>query len=108
MQTEQTLQALFFDYRAAEDCQRALRAIGLDVVQIRSHRSLSPGRDAQAPTAPTVEWGRFGYQPDLTDDKWTSAAQWDEAVEPWLLTALVPTEQASQARAVIARYGGQW
>lgn len=108
MAREVTLLATFTLPEDAETCRDALYRAGLDVVQVAPVAS-----GPRAPTEPAlVEWGRYGYQPDVLDDKWTAASSWDWANEGliggegWLLTAVVPEEAAAQARTIIRRYGG--
>ncbi|MCY0880280.1 MAG: hypothetical protein OWU84_15260 [Firmicutes bacterium] len=106
---EKNLLASFASLEAAKDCQAALRQAGFDVVQV--DRVNAPGGEA-LPHMPLVEWGRYGYQTDRLDDKWTSAAAWDDSDSglleggAWLLTAVVPAENAAEAHAIIARHGG--
>ncbi|MGC8487764.1 MAG: hypothetical protein ACP5QO_06030, partial [Clostridia bacterium] len=72
------------------------------------------GRNASSRQVPLVEWGRFGYQADSLDDKWTSAAAWDNMLnipganvgEAILLTAVVDDTRAAEARDIIRRLGG--
>jgi hypothetical protein len=103
---EVTVLASFTLPEDAEACQAALRRAGLDVVQVAP---LSSGPDGPTESA-LVEWGRYGYQPDVLDDKWTAASAWDHGGliwgQGWLLTAVVPDEAAERARDIIRRYGG--
>lgn len=105
MANEINILARFTFVERAEACQQALRANGFEVVQ------LDPiTLDAEEPY-PVAEWGRFGYQVDAIDDKWTLASAWDNATglifgEDWLLTAVVEASDAERARKLIRDYGG--
>ncbi len=104
MADEIKLLARFTFSEQAEACQQALRAQGFDVVQV----------DPIAPEAqpyPVAEWGRFGYQADAIDDKWTQVSSWDNSAglvfgESWLLSAVVEASDAEHARQLIRNYGG--
>lgn len=108
MSHEVNLLATFTLPENAHHCQDALRDLGFEIVQIDR---MSPG-PGMVNHAPLVEWGRYGYQPDTLDDKWTAASAWENeggliAGESWLLTAVVPDQDVDQARQTIERYGGQ-
>jgi len=106
---EQTLLAHFTFPEQAEKARDALVRAGLDVVRVDS-----PPMEARSRQVPLVEWGRYGYRPDGLDDKWTSAAAWDNLLnlpgadvgEGILLTAVVDEDRAEDARAIIKRFGG--
>lgn len=106
---EKNLLASFANLEAAKRCQHELRQQGFDVVQVDD---LTPKGDAALPHAPLVEWGRYGYQADRIDDKWTSPGSWTDShtglIEgaAWLLTAVVPAEEAARAAHIIEQYGG--
>ncbi|CAB1128738.1 conserved protein of unknown function [Candidatus Hydrogenisulfobacillus filiaventi] len=92
-------------------CEQALRGAGFDVVQVDYVPSTPP--DALN-HAPAVEWGRQGYQPEVLDDKWTAASAWDHQGPPglidgesYLLTAVVPEEDARRAETLIRQHGGR-
>lgn len=105
---ETTLMATFTDPAHADRAMANLRAAGFDVVQVtdRSHEDAAPTGQA------IVEWGRYGYQPAMVDDKWTSAAAWDNALgldwgEGTLLTVVVPGEDHATAARIIEEAGGR-
>ncbi|MCY0898323.1 MAG: hypothetical protein OWU33_05205 [Firmicutes bacterium] len=106
---EKNLLASFATLSAAQQCQQALRDRGFDVVQV-DHLT-APGGDT-LPHMPLVEWGRYGYQTDRLDDKWTSAAAWNDGADglltgaSWLLTAVVPAADAETAAQIIKQHGG--
>lgn len=108
--TERTILASFAVRDQAVRCEEALRQEGFDVVQVDDMTMGSlPSAFWQGPV---VEWGRYGYQPGMLDDRWTSASDWPPAVRPpggdeWILTAVVPEEQGDHATRLIARYGGR-
>lgn len=104
---EITILAHFTFPDQAEKAQAALRAAGVDVVQVDT-----VGEVPQSPQVPVVEWGRYGYEPTLPDDKWTSAAAWDNPLglnlgEAVLLTAVVDSEHAETVRRTIRKFGGR-
>jgi hypothetical protein len=108
--SEQNLLAAFRDLAAAQHCQDALREQHFDVVEV-SHLDSTQSPDI-LPHAPLVQWGRYGYQARRLDDRWTSPASWT-GVTPgvddggaWLLTAVVPAEDAQCAARIIKEYGG--
>ena len=108
--SEKNLLASFQNLEAAKKCQDALREAGFDVVQVDD---LEPGNQAGTlPHTPLVQWGRYGYQTDRLQDKWTSSSSWTDShtglIEgaAWLLTAVVPAEGAAKAARIIAQYGG--
>jgi hypothetical protein len=107
---EKNLLASFSDLQAAKHCQDALRDEGFDVVEVDS---ISPAGDQDPlPHAPAMQWGRYGYQPRRLDDKWTSPSSWLNSStgliegSHWLLTAVVPAEDAEHVAHVIHQYGG--
>lgn len=101
---------LMASFNFAEDARRAadtLRASGFDVVQVAA-AAQSPDPVGQ----PLVEWGRYGYQAGALDDKWTSAAAWDNALGldlggGALLTAVVPDTDRARAAQLIQDAGGR-
>ena len=104
---ESAILARFTFADRAEAVRDALRAHGFDVIDIRRPE------DEQPPAGPTalVEWGRYGYALTSLDDKWTSAASWDNALnlnlgEAVLLTAVVPKDRADEVRRIIRDGGG--
>ena len=105
---EKNLLASFANLESARRCHDALRQAGFDVVQVDD---LNPPQN-DLPHAPLVEWGRYGYQPDRLDDKWTDSSSWTNSstglIEgaSWLLTAVVPGERADEAVHIIEQYGG--
>lgn len=107
---EKNLLASFQNLEAAKKCQNALRQAGFDVVQVDDIQPGSQG--GTLPHAPLVEWGRYGYQTDRLQDKWTSSSSWTDShtglIEgaAWLLTAVVPAEGAERAAHIIEQYGG--
>lgn len=104
---EATLLATF---NFAEDARRAadtLRGAGFDVVQVAA----AAGRPDPV-GEPLVEWGRCGYEARALDDKWTSAAAWDNALGldiggGTLLTAVVPEGDRARAAQLIKEAGGR-
>lgn len=105
---ETTLMATFTDPEHGARAMANLRAAGFDVVQLtdRTHDDTAPTGHA------VVEWGRYGYEPAMVDDKWTSAAAWDNALgldwgEGNLLTVVVPTEDHATAARIIEEAGGR-
>lgn len=106
---EQTLLAHFTFPEQAEKARNALVEAGLDIVQV-DHVD----QQASSRQVPLVEWGRYGYQADGLDDKWTSAAAWDNQLnipgadigEGILLTAVVDEDRADEARGIIKHFGG--
>lgn len=106
---EETLLAHFTFPEQAEKARTALLEAGFDVVQVDT-----VGQNANPRQVPLVEWGRYGYQADGLDDKWTSAAAWDNMLnipgadvgEAILLTAVVDDTRAGEARDIIRRLGG--
>lgn len=109
MEQEQTLLAHFTFPEQAEKARDALVEAGVDVVQVDR-----VGPAGGAHPIPLVEWGRYGYELEGLDDKWTSAAAWDDrlqrsgvdAGEAVLLTVVVDGERAGAARDIIRRFGG--
>jgi len=107
---EKNLLASFANLETAQNCQSALRDQGFDIVQVDDITPL--GGTTALPHAPLVEWGRYGYQTDRLDDKWTSSSSWNDShtglIEgsAWLLTAVVDAERASEAARIIEQYGG--
>lgn len=107
---EKNLLASFSDLNAAQQCQQALRDQGFDVVQVDD--LAPPGANDPLPHSPLVQWGRYGYQVRRLDDKWTSPSSWMQSqtgmIEgaAWLLTAVVPAEDADRAVDIIQQYGG--
>lgn len=90
---------------AADD----LRAAGFEIVQVDRVPSETPD---PLKHGPVVEWGRYGYQPNVLDDKWTAASSWDNASglidgESWLVTAVVDAADQSRAEKIIRRHGGR-
>lgn len=108
MAREVNLLAQFTFPEHAEACAQALRDHGFDVIQIDqvpSHQTRFVDH------TPVVEWGRYGYQPNLIDDKWTAASSWDNpdgliGGQTWLLTAVVEEDAADTVRKIIAHHGG--
>jgi hypothetical protein len=109
MMPEQNILAAFSDLSTAKHCQNALRDEGYDVVDVDS---LNRSDSDPLFQAPLVNWGREGYQVGRLQDKWTSSASWTNspngliAGAAWLLTAVVPNEDADHVRRVIQQYGG--
>jgi len=108
---ERNILATFTDYKRAEQCQKALHQAGFAIVQIDQVSSEDPDRLNQLSTMPMVEWGRYGYQPDTLDDKWTAASSWDNPEgliwgESWLFTAVVPESRGDEAEHLIRQFGG--
>lgn len=105
---EKNLLASFASLEDAKRCQEALREAGFDVVQVDDLQE----PQSPLPHAPLVQWGRYGYQTDRLQDKWTSPSSWDDSstglIEgaAWLLTAVVPAEDAEHAAHIIHQYGG--
>ncbi len=105
---EKNLLASFANLDAAKKCQAALKNAGFPVVQVDN---LDP-TNMDLPHAPLVEWGRYGYQADRLDDKWTDASSWQDShtglIEgaSWLLTAVVDADRAGEAAHIIEQYGG--
>ena len=102
-----TLMASFDRPEQAERAADALRAAGFDIVQ------LADGAGRPEPVgAPLVEWGRSGYHMGALDDKWTTAAAWENPLG-WtlgggtLLTAVVPSADRPRAAQVIEAAGGR-
>lgn len=107
---EKNLLASFRDLASAKHCQQTLREEGFDVVEVDD---LAPtGDNDPLPHAPLVQWGRRGYQTGRLQDKWTSSSSWTDshsgliAGAAWLLTAVVPAEDAERAARIIEQYGG--
>lgn len=108
MSREVNLLATFTMPENARHCQEALREQGFEIIQLDR---VGSNVDTPLNHFPLVEWGRYGYQPNVLDDKWTAASSWDNeggliAGESWLLTAVVPDEDAPRARQVIEEHGG--
>ncbi len=107
---EKNLLASFRDLASAKHCQNRLRQEGFDVVAVDDLRPI--GDNDPLPHAPSVQWGRHGYQTDRLQDKWTSSSSWTDshtgliAGAAWLLTAVVPAEDAEHVAHVIQQYGG--
>lgn len=104
---EANLLARFTFPESAQRCAEALRSAGYDIVQV-------DGLDVEESGAgpAVVEWGRHGYQATNLDDKWTSAAAWDNQLglnwgESIVLTAVVPAEAREHAIRLIKEHGGQ-
>ena len=106
---EINLLARFTMLERAQACRDALRHNGFDVVQIDNIPSMESSQLLNH--APMVEWGRYGYEYDRLDDKWTMPAAWDHQGlgygEDWLLTAVVPHDGAAKATAIIKEFGGK-
>lgn len=105
---EVTLMASFTLPENARRAEADLRAAGFDVVQVSEVADDGHG----APGEPVVEWGRYGYQAHMLDDKWTTAAAWDNRLglnlgEGLLLTAVVPAEERGRAARIIEGAGGR-
>lgn len=108
MTQEINLLAQFTFPERAQDCADALQRHGFDVVQIDQLPSEAGPQRAQVPV---VEWGRYGYQPNIVDDKWTQTSSWDNPQgfidgEAWLLTAVVDEDAVELARHIIKAHGG--
>lgn len=107
---EKNLLASFSDLQAAKHCQDSLREQGFDVVQVDVLDA--PGDNDPLSQTSLVEWGRYGYQSRRLDDKWTSSASWTNSqtgmIEgaQWILTAVVPADDAPRVAEVIQQYGG--
>ncbi len=106
---EINLLARFTMLERAQACRDALRHQGFDVVQIDNIPSMESSQLLNH--APMVEWGRYGYEFDRLDDKWTVPAPWDHHglgySEDWLLTAVVPHDEVDKASAIITDFGGK-
>lgn len=107
---EKNLLASFSQLESAKNCQQALLREGFEIVQVDDiGQNANP---AALPHAPLLEWGRSGYTTRELNDKWTSSSSWDQShtglIEgaSWLLTAVVPAEDASRAAHIIKRFGG--
>jgi hypothetical protein len=105
---EKTILAHFTFPDQAEKARTALRAAGIDIVQVDTVDA-----DYRQPQMPLVEWGRHGYEPETLDDKWTTAAAWDNGLglnvgEAVLLTAVVDDSQETVARETIRQFGGRF
>jgi hypothetical protein len=105
---EVTLMASFTLSENARRAEADLRAAGFDVVQVSDASDGGYG----APGEPLVEWGRYGYQAQMPDDKWTTAAAWDNRLglnvgEGLLLTAVVPRDERGRAATIIEAAGGR-
>lgn len=105
---EVTLLASFDRPEQAQRAADALRAAGFDIVQLADGASAS----AEPVGAPLVEWGRYGYQMGALDDKWTTAAAWEDPLGltlggGTLLTAVVPSADRPRAAHVIEAAGGR-
>lgn len=105
---ERTILASFTMPERAQQCQDALRAVGYDVVQVDAIQSNPETLSAHTPI---VEWGRYGYEPTMVDDKWTGASSWEHGGlimgESWLLTAVVPEQDGDHVLQIIQSYGGR-
>ena len=106
MDGEETLMARFTLPEAAHAAEESLRRAGFDVVRVSTVAS-----DIDRVGEPVVEWGRYGYQSTLVDDKWTSAAAWDNPLginlgESVLLTTVVPAADRERAAGLIREAGG--
>lgn len=104
---EANLLARFTFPESAQRCAEALRSAGFEIVQV-------DGLDVEESGAgpAVVEWGRHGYQASNLDDKWTSAAAWDNQLglnwgESIILTAVVPAAEQERAIRLIQEHGGQ-
>lgn len=106
MASEVNLLSRFTSERSAEACAESLRAHGFDIVQVDSVNP-TPETDVNW-LSPVVEWGRYGYQPDLVDDKWIQTSSNGLGLnEPtWLVTAVVEDPDAPVAREIIRQHGG--
>lgn len=109
MAKEHNFLAAFNSLEEAENCRHQLRNAGFDIVQIDQ---LSEGPSAQDLNhEPLVEWGRYGYQPEVLDDKWTTSSSWqNEGLingGEWLLTAVVSQIDGEKARKIIIESGGR-
>ncbi|MDA8198149.1 MAG: hypothetical protein M0Z54_01785 [Thermaerobacter sp.] len=105
---EVTLMARFDRPEQAERAAQALRAAGFDIVQLADGAPGGP----EPVGAPLVEWGRYGYQMGALDDKWTTAAAWENPLgltlgSGTLLTAVVPSADRQRAAQVIEAAGGR-
>lgn len=109
MPSQKNLLARFALLEKAQACRDTLRAKGFDIVQIDNIPSA--GSSQLENLGPLVEWGRYGYDVDRLDDKWTAASAWGQqdflGGEDWLLTAVVPTDRAHEADQIIRQHGGQ-
>ncbi|MHB1610295.1 MAG: hypothetical protein ACYCOU_11890 [Sulfobacillus sp.] len=109
MPRETNLLARFTSLERAQACRDALRDQGFDIVQIDNIPSLDGSQLLNQ--SPMVEWGRYGYEYERLDDKWTAASSWDHHGltdgEDWLLTAVVPHEETAQAIETIRKFGGK-
>ncbi|MCL5063537.1 MAG: hypothetical protein M1600_00380 [Firmicutes bacterium] len=109
MSDEVNLSAQFTLPERAEACAEALRDEGFDVIQIDPVRSFQ--MNSLEPPSSIAEWGRYAYQPDIVDDKWTQATAENESAdlmdsEAWLLTAVVETDAVEEVRTIIRHHGG--
>ena len=109
MPNQKNLLARFALLEKAQACRDALRAQGFDIVQIDNIPSA--GSSQLQNLSPLVEWGRYGYEVDRFDDKWTVASDWgNQGVlggEDWLLTAVVPHDRSQEVAEMIQHHGGQ-
>ena len=107
---DKNILASFSSLETAQKCQDHLRHLGFDVVQVDN---IGSSDSTLLPHTPLVEWGRYGYQTDRLDDKWTAASSFEYRKTGlagggggWLLTAVVPAERAGTAAHIIEQYGG--
>ncbi len=107
MTGEINLLARFPSADATEACAQALRQQGFDILQIRS---LPLPTEEDLGQAPVAEWGRWGYHPDLVDDKWTQTTTEARHLLPdgeaWQLSAVVPEDRSTEVAHLIQHYGG--
>lgn len=107
MPDERNILASFTDPEQAQDCANSLREQGFDAVQVDDVPSM---QSQSLPHSPLVNWGRYGYQADTLDDKWTGSSAWqnDGLVlgEGWLLTVVVPRSRYEDAARIVHQYGG--
>ncbi len=109
MPNEKNLLARFALLEKAQACRDALYAKEFDIVQIDNIPSL--GSSQLQNQVPLVEWGRYGYEFDRMDDKWTATSAWANSDvvdgDDWLLTAVVPTDRAGEVADIIRQHDGQ-
>ncbi len=109
MPNDKNLLARFTLLENAQACRAALRDKGFHIVQIDNIPSL--GSSQLQNQTPLVEWGRYGYEFDRLDDKWTAPSSWGNQdlidAEDWLLTAVVPLDRAGEVAETIRTHGGQ-
>lgn len=109
MPNDKNLLARFTLLEKAQACRSELWDQGFRTVQIDNIPSLESSQLQNQ--APLVEWGRYGYQFDQMDDKWTAASSWGNdgliGGDDWLLTAVVPQDRASDVADIIRQHDGR-